>query len=81
MIRRCLEPEPRDRYQSAAELAADLQAVADDLPLAHAREPWPSRAAGWVRRRRRRLAAAAVILLVSLAGGDGRRQPLERTRP
>ena len=33
VIRRCLEPEPANRYQTAAELAADLQAVADDLPL------------------------------------------------
>ena len=33
MIRRCLEPLPLDRYQTASELAADLQAVADDLPL------------------------------------------------
>jgi eukaryotic-like serine/threonine-protein kinase len=68
VIRRCLEPEPRDRYQAAALLAADLQAAADDFPLAHTREPWPSRAVGWVRRRRRRLAAAAVILLASIIG-------------
>ena len=66
VIRRCLEPEPRDRYQTAAELAADLQAAADDFPLAHTREPWPRRAVGWVRRRRRRLASAAVILLAAL---------------
>ena len=63
VIRRCLEPDPRDRYHTAAELAADLQAVADDLPLRHAREPWPSRAAGWLRRRRRRLACRLAILL------------------
>jgi eukaryotic-like serine/threonine-protein kinase len=62
VIRRCLEPEPANRYQSAALLAADLQAVADDLPLQSAREPWSSRATGWVRRRRRRLAMAAGIL-------------------
>ena len=42
------EPEPFDRYQSAAELAADLRAVADDLPLPFGREPWSSRAAGWL---------------------------------
>ena len=67
VIRRCLEPEPRDRYQAAAELATDLQAIADDFPLLHAREPWLSSAAGWVRRRRRRLAAAVVILLATMA--------------
>ncbi|HZW30453.1 MAG TPA: protein kinase [Isosphaeraceae bacterium] len=65
VIRRCLQPEPEDRYATAAELAADLQAVADDLPLPHTREPWLSRAGGWVRRNRRRLAAAG---LLGLAG-------------
>ncbi|HEX3447879.1 MAG TPA: protein kinase [Isosphaeraceae bacterium] len=67
VIRRCLEPAPRDRYQSAAELATDLHAIADDFPLVHAHEPWASSAAGWVRRRRRRLAGAAVILLAAMA--------------
>ena len=43
VIRRCLEPEAADRYQRAGELAADLRAVADDLPLVHAREPVVSR--------------------------------------
>ena len=43
VVRRCLAPEPGDRYATAGELAADLQAVADDLPLVHAREPLLSR--------------------------------------
>ena len=59
VIRRCLEPEPNDRYQRGCQLAADLQAVADDLPLPYTREPWPGRAAAWLRRRRRRIATAA----------------------
>jgi serine/threonine protein kinase/Tfp pilus assembly protein PilF len=63
VIRRCLAPDPDDRYASAAELASDLQAVADDQPLLRAREPWLSRLRGWVRRRQRRLATAAVILI------------------
>jgi serine/threonine protein kinase/Tfp pilus assembly protein PilF len=67
VIRRCLQPLPVDRYQSAAELAADLQAVADDLPLRTAREPLPSRVAGWLRRRRRRLAMTSFILLAVTA--------------
>jgi eukaryotic-like serine/threonine-protein kinase len=67
VIMRCLEPLPLDRYQSAALLAADLQAVADDLPLRGTREPWPSRAAGWLRRRRRKLSMAAIVLLALTA--------------
>ncbi len=72
VIQRCLEPEPADRYQRASELAADLQAVADDLPLPHTREPWPSRATAWVRRRLRRIAAVAALLVV--AGRAARRR-------
>lgn len=67
VIRRCLEPEPDDRYQRAAELAADLRAIADDLPLCHAREPIFSRVNRLLRRNRRRLAGAAVVLLAGAA--------------
>src|SRR5262249_39693906 len=62
-----LAPAPGDRYQRAAELAADLQAVADRQPLVHAREPLASRAAGWMRRSRRRLAMAAALLVAVTA--------------
>ncbi len=61
VVRRCLAPEPDDRYRSAGELAADLRAVADDLPLVFAREPLPSRVRGWLRRKRRKLAIAAAL--------------------
>ncbi len=67
VVRRCLEPDPDDRYASAGELAADLQAVADDQPLLRAREPWLSQLRGWVRRRRRRLATAAAIMIALTA--------------
>jgi serine/threonine protein kinase/tetratricopeptide (TPR) repeat protein len=63
----CLAPNPDDRYTSAAELAADLQAVADDEPLRYAREPIVSRSVRWVRRNRRRL-AVVVPLMLALTG-------------
>ncbi len=40
IIKRCLKPDPNDRYRSADQLAVDLQAVAEDEPLRHAREPF-----------------------------------------
>ncbi|MHB1562245.1 MAG: serine/threonine-protein kinase, partial [Isosphaeraceae bacterium] len=63
VVARCLAPDPRDRYQSAGELAADLRAVAEDQPLVHAREPWSSRGGGWLRRKRRGLTVAAALML------------------
>ncbi len=72
VIRRCLEPVPELRYKSAGQLAADLQAVADDQPLLAVREPIASRVAGSLRRSRRQIAVAAVVLfaasLMLLAG-------------
>src|SRR5262249_33032402 len=39
ILRRCLEPDPARRYQSARQLHEDLQCQLDSLPLKHAREP------------------------------------------
>jgi len=64
VVRMCLAPDPDvNGYGSAAALAADLQAVADDRPLVHAAEPWPHRAYRWTRRHRRVLAGAVPVLL------------------
>ncbi len=66
VVARCLEPDPADRYQGAAELAADLRAVADDLPLSYAREPLPSRVGGWLRRKRLKLMVYSAIITLLL---------------
>src|SRR3954453_19926605 len=63
VVRRCLAPHPDDRYATASELTADLQAVANDGPLRFAPEPIASRSLRWLRRNRRRLALAVPLIL------------------
>ncbi len=63
VVRRCLAPDPADRYPSAAALAADLKAVADDAPLRWGREPLLSRVVRGVRRNRRKIALAVPVVL------------------
>ena len=56
---RCLEREPADRYQTAAELADDLQNWLEDRPIAASAPGMVLRTRRWVRRNR--------LLAVSLA--------------
>ncbi len=67
VIRRCLAADPADRFPSAVELAADLQAVADDAPLRSTREPLHVRAVRRARRSWKKL--VLVALVVSSAAG------------
>src|SRR5438046_5182568 len=62
---RCLEREPADRYQSAAEVADDLQSWLDDRPI-RARPPsvW-RQTRRWARRNRMFVATLAVLCLVA----------------
>ena len=62
VVTRCLEADPGKRYASASDLAADLQAVADDKQLRHASEPWLDRSYRWVRRHRRFLLATSPLV-------------------
>ena len=81
ILRRCLEADPDRRYDSAADLAEDLAAFADDAALHHAAEPLPSRSIRWLRRHRLRFAVAApaAVALVTLAASlhDGRVRRIE----
>jgi tetratricopeptide (TPR) repeat protein/TolB-like protein len=56
---RCLEREPADRYQSAAELADDLQSWLDDRPIAASAPGVTLRTRRWARRNRLLTAALA----------------------
>ena len=74
IVRRCLEPDPDRRYQTARELEEDLHRQLDDLPLKHAPEPSPRERMGkWVRRHPRLTSSTTVglvsaLLLLSMTG-------------
>ncbi|MFO0806220.1 MAG: protein kinase [Gemmataceae bacterium] len=74
IVRKCLEPDLKNRYSSAEELSADLRRHLRNEPLRHASEPSiRERFRKWVRRHPRlsstsTVAAVSVVLLVALAG-------------
>jgi serine/threonine protein kinase/tetratricopeptide (TPR) repeat protein len=73
IVRRCLEADPARRYQSARQLAEDIERHLADLPLRHAPEPsLRERGRKWLRRNPRLAAgcvvAVAVALLAVLSG-------------
>jgi tetratricopeptide (TPR) repeat protein len=55
--------KPQDRYASALELAADVEHVLADEPVAAYPEPWSGRLARWGRRHRPLVVGAAALLL------------------
>jgi serine/threonine protein kinase/Tfp pilus assembly protein PilF len=64
---RCLEREPADRYQSAAELADDLESWLDDQPIrARAPGPW-QQTRRWIRRNRPLAVALAALCVIGVA--------------
>jgi tetratricopeptide (TPR) repeat protein len=71
IVRRCLEPDPARRYQSAAQLHEDLERQLEHRPLAWAPDrSLPERARKWWRRNSRLgmyLSLAASVLFVGLA--------------
>jgi serine/threonine protein kinase len=65
IVRRCLEPDPLRRYQSAQELNDDLQRQLHHLPLKWASDPslW-ERARKWVRRHPRLVSSSTMIIVL-----------------
>jgi len=68
IIRRCLQPRPEQRYQSARQLQEDLERHLKDLPLCHIWEPsLRERASKWVRRHPRLMTFTSVSALAAVA--------------
>ena len=70
ILRKCLAPDPKDRYRDAAALAEDLRRELNDLPLRGVRNRSPGeRWRKWRRRHPGALAWGVVGLVVLLAAG------------
>ncbi|MBK8976267.1 MAG: serine/threonine protein kinase [Planctomycetes bacterium] len=63
IVLHALQREPRHRYASAAELAADLQNFLDDRPITARRANWLEHGWRWCRRNRAVASLAAIALL------------------
>lgn len=76
VVRRCIEPDPARRYQTAGELHEDLERHLKQLPLRHTSEPsLRERTQKWTQRHARLTAVMSFVLIVggvSLAIGAHR---------
>lgn len=66
VVDRCLAPDPRDRYPSAAALGADLARVRDHLPVTARRTPPLHHARLFLRRHRLPAAIVGGVLVLSV---------------
>ena len=64
----CLRRDPRNRYGSAAELAADLRNYLNRRPVAARKGPLAERVSRFVRRNRLAVAACAAMVLLAIFG-------------
>jgi serine/threonine protein kinase/tetratricopeptide (TPR) repeat protein len=74
LVSQCLQPDPRERYASARDLADDLRRFLDDLPMKHCPEPsLKERLGKWARRHPAVCGSTSIalisLLLLVLAGG------------
>ncbi len=84
IVRRCLAPDPANRYPSAEQLREDIDRHLANRRLAHAPDPSPrERLRKWARRHPRLSSSgsvAALALLLLVLGGTGAGYARERTR-
>jgi serine/threonine protein kinase/Flp pilus assembly protein TadD len=67
IVRKCLEPNPNNRYGSAHTLSDDLQCQLHNLPLKHAGNPsLVERLGKWKRRHPRAMSAASLSLVTAV---------------
>lgn len=67
ICRKAMALEMKDRYETALELAADIEHWLADEPVAAYPEPWTARAARWARRHRAAVVGAIVFLASAVA--------------
>ncbi len=65
---KAMSRHPKDRYESAAQLADDVEHWLGDEAVAAYRDPLVSQLARWSRRHKAAVASAAVLLLTALVG-------------
>lgn len=68
---KCLEKAPRDRYESAAEVRADLRRWLSNVPILARPTPLSQRIQKWCRRHQRQVALAAAMSAVAGLGIAG----------
>ncbi len=68
ILQRALQPQPGERYPSAAAFAEDLRAWREQRPLRSRPTPWPQRLSKWMRRQPLASASLGVAALAIVAG-------------
>lgn len=68
---KALSKDKANRYQSALDLAREVEAYLADEPVTAYREPWMQRLSRWVRRHRTLVTTASAVVALLILGGFG----------
>lgn len=66
IVKKAMALRPDDRYQTALELANDVERWMADEPIAIYREPWTVRAARWARRHRNIVLGSTAVMITAI---------------